>query len=357
MGVAMAVMNVIDSADAKQLENMEDSLSQGCDVFLKDEEAKELFIQYLEKDEWKNQLGEVTALNRIVAANIDCISDISTQIYAEFIFSNTPSDFANEMLNTFPTHDESLHENHMEELRTKLKTILFAVVFPIFLRSEDYKGYLEMKSYDAPVADADVSDNLAVEESYDTTTREDRLDELFSKPSGANTTNNIVKSAVASIDKTEVKLLLSTGNFARNIFATVEDLRLCVSIATARGDRRGFPLIYVNKAFEQTTGYLRSDIVGHNCRFLQSENTEKDQLLAMTEALAAAQPVKVVLTNRRKNGDEFLNFLSMKPVFDKNGVYSYVLGVQYDFSRTDLQIQDVKLVDDLLSILPHLLQH
>ena len=301
MGVAMAVMNVIDSADARQLENMEDSLSQGCEVFLKDEEAKELFIQYLEKDEWKNQLGEVTALNRIVATNLECISDISSQIYSEFIFSKTPSDFANEMLNSSP-HDESMKENQVEDLRTKLKTILFAVVFPIFLRSEDYKGYLEMKSYDAPVADAEVSDNLAVEESYDTTTREDRLDELFSKPSGANT-NNIVKSAVASIDKIEMKLLLSTGNFARNIFATVEDLRLCVSIATARADRRGFPLIYVNKAFERTTGYLRADIVGHNCRFLQSENTEKDQLLAMTEALAAAQPVKVVLTNRRKNGE------------------------------------------------------
>ena len=297
----MAVMNVIDSADARQLENMEDSLSQGCEVFLKDEEAKELFIQYLEKDEWKNQLGEVTALNRIVATNLECISDISSQIYSEFIFSKTPSDFANEMLNSSP-HDESMKENQVEDLRTKLKTILFAVVFPIFLRSEDYKGYLEMKSYDAPVADAEVSDNLAVEESYDTTTREDRLDELFSKPSGANT-NNIVKSAVASIDKIEMKLLLSTGNFARNIFATVEDLRLCVSIATARADRRGFPLIYVNKAFERTTGYLRADIVGHNCRFLQSENTEKDQLLAMTEALAAAQPVKVVLTNRRKNGE------------------------------------------------------
>ena len=32
-----------------------------------------------------------------------------------------------------------------------------------------------MKTYDAPVADADVSDILAVEESNDTTTREDRF--------------------------------------------------------------------------------------------------------------------------------------------------------------------------------------
>jgi PAS domain-containing protein len=300
MGVAMAVMNAVDSADAKHLENMEGNLSNGCDIFLKDEEAKELFIQYLEKDEWKTQLGDATGLDRIVASTIESISDISTEIYSEFIFSKNPSNFANEILGSY-SKSEIIVEQNVEDLRRKFKTILFAVVFPIFLTSEEYKGYLEMKSYDAPVADAEVADNLEVEESYDTTTREDRLDGLFSKPSGANT-NNIVQSAVASIDKVEMKQLLSTGNFARNIFATVEDLRLCVSIATARADRRGFPLIYVNKAFEKTTGYLRQDIVGHNCRFLQSENTEQDQLLAMTEALSAAQPVKVVLTNRRKDG-------------------------------------------------------
>ena len=45
----------------------------------------------------------------------------------------------------------------------------------------------------------------------------------------------------------------------------------------------------------------------------------------------------------------------MKPVFNRDGEYSYVVGVQYDFSQTDTHIQDIKLVDDLLSILPNLL--
>ena len=52
---------------------------------------------------------------------------------------------------------------------------------------------------------------------------------------------------------------------------------------------------------------------------------------------------------------DFLNLLSMKPVFDRQGVYSYVIGVQYDFSREDLHIQDIKLVDDLLAILPNMM--
>lgn len=46
----------------------------------------------------------------------------------------------------------------------------------------------------------------------------------------------------------------------------------------------------------------------------------------------------------------------MKPVFDSKGVYSYVIGVQYDFSQTETHIHDIKLVDDLLSILPNVLE-
>jgi len=45
----------------------------------------------------------------------------------------------------------------------------------------------------------------------------------------------------------------------------------------------------------------------------------------------------------------------MKPVFDSKGVYSYVIGVQYDISQTDTHIQDIKLVEDLLSIMPNIL--
>ena len=48
--------------------------------------------------------------------------------------------------------------------------------------------------------------------------------------------------------------------------------------------------------------------------------------------------------------------LSMKPVFDAKGTYAYVIGVQYDLSLNETHIQDIKLVDDLLSILPNIIQ-
>jgi PAS domain-containing protein len=40
-----------------------------------------------------------------------------------------------------------------------------------------------------------------------------------------------------------------------------------VNIADARGV--DMPLIYVNEAFQETTGYLSSEVLGRNCHFLQ----------------------------------------------------------------------------------------
>ena len=94
----------------------------------------------------------------------------------------------------------------------------------------------------------------------------------------------------------------------RDFLAYSEDNENAISLATARKDRPGFPLIYVNKAFEKVTGYSRAYILGKNCRFLQCEDTEQEEIRKMTDCLANATVARVGITNRRKDGSGALDF-------------------------------------------------
>jgi PAS domain S-box-containing protein len=72
-------------------------------------------------------------------------------------------------------------------------------------------------------------------------------------------------------------------------------------------------------------GYNREEAVGRNCRFLQGPETEPEAIQVIRNTLSKGQDCHVKLTNYRKNGDKFQNLLSMKPVFDADGIYRYVL--------------------------------
>jgi hypothetical protein len=51
----------------------------------------------------------------------------------------------------------------------------------------------------------------------------------------------------------------------------------------------------------------------------------------MSNALKDAQPVRVAITNVRKDGERFLNIVTMHPVFDRvDGAYSYVVSVLFE---------------------------
>ena len=153
------------------------------------------------------------------------------------------------------------------------------------------------------------------------------------------------------------KLLVGTS-WLNGLLASVENLPVCVSLAAANKEMSGFPLIYVNAAFESTTGYPRCEIIGQNCRFLQigkkpGHTAEVESIARMTAALKEGRPVKVAITNFRKDGSPFRNLLAMKPIFDSEGGYAFVLGIQFDIGVTDASAKKMKIIDDLFRVLPN----
>ena len=104
------------------------------------------------------------------------------------------------------------------------------------------------------------------------------------------------------------------------------------------------PIVYVNQAFERTTGFERSAVVGRNCRFLQGEATEKRDVDRIRSAIEAEDDVSVDILNYRADGRAFTNRLIIAPITDGEGEVIYFLGIQKELSDEDLTAMD----DDVL---------
>jgi PAS domain S-box-containing protein len=90
------------------------------------------------------------------------------------------------------------------------------------------------------------------------------------------------------------------------------------------------PIVAVNRAFCELTGYSEHEIVGRNCRFLAGPRTEPAARAALRNAVAEGRPVLVELTNYRKDGSAFLNAVMIAPLLGETGTVDYFLGSQMD---------------------------
>ena len=92
-------------------------------------------------------------------------------------------------------------------------------------------------------------------------------------------------------------------------------------------------LLYVNKAFEEMTGYTAEECLYKDCRFLQADDKQQDEIKKIHQAIEEEQPVQVVLRNYHKAGHLFWNELTITPFFDTVEGVMYYIGVQKDISE------------------------
>ncbi|MEA5448530.1 PAS domain S-box protein [Leptolyngbya sp. CCNP1308] len=149
------------------------------------------------------------------------------------------------------------------------------------------------------------------------------------------------------VDITATTITLGTTRVVQGIFRDVSDrqrleetlrLRERAIAASHNGivitDARqpSNPIIYVNPAFERMTGFSAAEAMGHNCRFLQSNQLEQPGLHTLRQAIAAGEDCTVELINYRKNGEPFWNHLSISPIYNPEGQLTHFVGIQTDIS-------------------------
>ena len=89
------------------------------------------------------------------------------------------------------------------------------------------------------------------------------------------------------------------------------------------------PLVYVNDAWEDHTGYPKEEVLGRNPRFLQGPETDPETVGRLAGAIENEEPVTVEIRNYRRDGTPFWNELTVAPVFDDDELVHYV-GFQND---------------------------
>lgn len=105
------------------------------------------------------------------------------------------------------------------------------------------------------------------------------------------------------------------------------------------------PLIAVSDEFEAMTGFLRHEIIGVNCRFLnQGCDMDPEDLLKLRQASQTGEPFTAILPNRKKSGELFLNLLDLRGLtVAKNPETGedlwFLVGIQADV--TDIADEDV----------------
>ncbi|RZM22391.1 MAG: PAS domain S-box protein [Pedobacter sp.] len=128
-------------------------------------------------------------------------------------------------------------------------------------------------------------------------------------------------SQLPNIDHTDIRLFAAAVNASSNGVVITNNLL---------PDQ---PIIYCNQAFVKLTGYQRDEIIGHNCRFLQSDDRDQKARGLIRDAMDRGEHCQVEIRNYKKSGDMFWNELMISPVANHVGMVTHFIGIQNDITR------------------------
>ncbi len=92
-------------------------------------------------------------------------------------------------------------------------------------------------------------------------------------------------------------------------------------------------IAYVNRAFEQTTGYTQDDVLDQNPRLLQSGLTPPETYRQLWDTLGQGQPWHGEFVNRRRNGEVYWEIAAIAPIHAESGETTHYVAVKEDITE------------------------
>jgi len=120
----------------------------------------------------------------------------------------------------------------------------------------------------------------------------------------------------------------------RRLSAAIEQTAESVVITDTEGT-----ILYVNPAFERTTGYSRAEAVGRNPHILKSGKQDAAFYKELWDTITAGRVWQGRFINRRKDGTLYIEDATITPVRDERGTIVNYVAVKRDVTR-ELQLEE-----------------
>jgi PAS domain-containing protein len=245
-------------------------------------------------------------------------------------------------------------------------SLLCNVLFPLYVCSPDYEQFkywlanrseeVTFRSYSNRTRPLDEDDcNPSVLNAAS-------LDDFENEEIGAHRDSAhlgmLLLSSAAYFDQNDLVEYLSRKNIVRTMekFLNKSPIGVCICNAHNVGETR-LPVLYANGAYEKIVGCSNDAIIGTSFQFLQGEMTDQEEPLRLLKsAMFKELGEQVVMTCQRKNSVPFLGAVAIKPAFDSEDNCVYWISLVYDLEKKNATQTELKRMDDLLAIIPYLLQ-
>ncbi|WP_263818799.1 PAS domain S-box protein [Salinibacter sp.] len=113
-------------------------------------------------------------------------------------------------------------------------------------------------------------------------------------------------------------------------------------------DADGGTIAYVNRAFEEMTGYAEAELIGRTPQLLRGPETDPEVIASLEQALAAQEPWTGETVNYRKDGERYSARWTTTPMFDAAGALQYWVSIQRDVTEKQEREQALRRQQRLL---------
>jgi len=114
-------------------------------------------------------------------------------------------------------------------------------------------------------------------------------------------------------------------------------------------------IIFVNDAFERSSGYARAEVLGRSLLFQQGPATDAGELARIADAMARAQPARAELLNYNKAGKAYWVEAELVPFTDADGRQTHWVAVEREIDDRKQSEADIHRLAfyDVLTGLPN----